>query len=125
MSFTHTIRQIYTAGTIAAADKTFTYTGSGEVNVDESCADATTTIISAAVDVSALPSWEMLSDKTVTVNTNSPTDDTVALTANVPVMWSPDLGVNPLGTDVITFRVVNASGGAARFRFRGLVDVTP
>lgn len=126
MSFTHRIRNIYTAGSSQVGDHTFTYTASGEVNIDETCADSATTDITAAIDQSAMKALLISSDQDVTLNTNSPTDDTIALTANVPVMWSADVGgTNPITVDVTSLHVVNASGFSATFKLRVLLDVTP
>lgn len=109
--------------------KSVVQTADGETNLDIAVPDSSTDLLVAFVaDVSQMKSLFLLSDKDVTIETNSGSaaDDTIDLKANVPVMWV-DGGTlaNPLTTDVTALYITNASGSAATVNLRMLIDSTP
>ena len=71
----------------------------------------------------------MVSDKAITVETNSGSapGNTFTLVANEPVVWHENGGmaVNSfLAADITSLFVTNASGAAAQFQIRSLSDPT-
>jgi len=86
------------------------------------------------VDISAVKAFGLKSTKavTVTVNDDGTPDATIALAANVPLIWVAALAgtqyptSNPLGSaDITGMKVTNASGAAATVSFACLTDATP
>lgn len=100
-----------------------------ETNLDIAVADEATALqANVAIDVSALKSLYIASDQDVTIETNSSgsPDDTIEITANVPLIWTPDCGFDcPLTADVTAFFLANASGEDATLQVRLLQDSTP
>ena len=134
MSYTY--RAGLTLSTDAGTFSSYTtdVTGTGIVKFEESCADAGSTVITVAVDISAVKAFGLKSTKavTVTVNDDGTPDATVSLAANVPLIWVASLAGtqyptdNPLGTvDITSMKVANASGAAATVSFACLTDATP
>lgn len=97
-----------------------------EVPVSDSVADKQVDI---SIDVSEIKSLFLVSDQDVTIETNSDSapDDTIALKANIPLIWENVSGYysNPLTTDVTALFITNASGTDATVTLRVLEDVTP
>ena len=80
------------------------------------------------IDVSTIQALILLSTKDMTLDTNSTgaPDDTIALKANAPLVWTNDgYHANPLGTDVTKFFLTTGSVGAAVFNARVVYDATP
>lgn len=103
-----------------------TVSGSSLVSLTETCADSGTTDITVAIDVSAVKGIIMSSNKAVTVTTNSGPDNTIALAAGVPYVWTTNnLDTLALTVDVTAIHVTNASGSAATFDLQVLSDATP
>ena len=99
-----------------------------ETNLDVAIADGQTAKqINVAIDISALKLLFISSDQDVTIETNnsSTPDDTIEITANVPLIWTPDCGFAcPLTEDVAAMYLANASGEEAAFKVRLLLDAT-
>lgn len=100
-----------------------------ESNLDIAVPAATTDkLVNLAIDVSELESLFLLSDKDVSIETNSGSapDNTIALTANVPVVWYAGCGYsNPLTADTTKFYITNAGASEATVNIRVLQDSTP
>lgn len=108
------------------------YTETGEVNiVAESVPDSTTDqLIVISIDISEIASIYIVSTQDMTLETNNATTpiDTIALQANVPYVWNPDLNsyyTNKFTTDVTAIYLTNASGSTATFDLRCIYDSTP
>ena len=113
------------SGTLARSKE---YESSQVVEFDEAITVGTDRQVNATIDVSAVKVFYMVSDRTVTVQTNdgSSPDDEFVLTAGVPRMWFVDCGEDfVLTTDVTEFFITNASGGTANVKLRVLQDSTP
>jgi hypothetical protein len=68
----------------------------------------------------------ILSDQDMTLKTNSSgaPDDTIALVANVPYVWTTDsYDAIQITADITALYMTNASGSAATLRIESLVDV--
>ena len=85
-----------------------------------------------AMDISQLKAVILLSDKTVTLKSNSSgsPDDTLILTANVPLFWYAGMSVdasdlNLFDVDTTDFYVANASGAPATIKAWVAQDGTP
>lgn len=105
-------------------------TGSGAVIVNENIPDESVDLeVVVPLDFSALKIFYMESDQDLTIETNSASepDDTIALTAGQPILYSSDMGesANPFSADVTTLYVANASGSDATLKIQALTDVTP
>ena len=109
--------------------ETVVNTTSAQVDWDESVADSSTDYqITAAIDVSAVKSFYLVSDQAVTVETNSGSSpaDTLTLVANVPYIWHVNsYDTFKFGTDITAFFITNASGSAAVMKMRCVLDSTP
>ncbi len=86
-------------------------------------------IAGLTVDVSALQSIYLLSDKALTLETNSssaPTE-TLILAANVPLFWTDDMptAMRPFQSDVTALFVTELAGVAAQLKIQTLQDPTP
>lgn len=116
-------------GIAATVAKSTTINSTGVIAVDESIPDASTNLqIALAFDKDELDYFAMVSDKNITVKTNSSSSpaNTFTLTAEVMSSWMPGMiFANPFSADVTTIFVTNASGSAARLQIRVMVDVTP
>jgi hypothetical protein len=128
MPFTHTVSQAIDAGA-GAISKSKQYTGSGRVSINETIANAVTDgPINVAIDVSAVKSFLLVSDKDVLIQTNDGTtpDDEISLLAGVPYIWTVDsYDAFLLTVDVTEILVTNASGDTATIQLEALVDATP
>jgi hypothetical protein len=104
-------------------------TGTGGLIVEESIPDLTEDqLVSLAFALDELQVFVMLSTRALTVKTNDADtpQETLTLAANSPFIYIPGSGVaSPFLDDVTALYVSNASGGAATFTVRGLVDATP
>jgi hypothetical protein len=112
---THQYAKTYEAESVAAV----------EVAVADSESDKE---IDIAIDYSQITSLWISSDQDVTIETNDGTtpDDTIALKANVPLLWTTDsYFACPLTEDVTALFVTNASGSTATVRVEVLTDPTP
>lgn len=109
--------------------KSKSYTGSSVVAVEESVSNGATDLqINIAIDVSAIKSVYIASDKAVTIETNSGSvpDDTLTLVADVPYEWQTDsYSACLLTVDVTKVYVTNSSGGTATLQIYCLQDATP
>jgi len=105
-------------------------TAAMSIELDESVSDGQTDVAidPGTIDVSEVKFLMLVSDKAVTVETNSGTvpDYTFTLGANVPWVWHESMGIaNPITVDITSLFVTNASGAAAALQMRVLVDPTP
>lgn len=130
MSLTHRMAFSYTgSGRTTSPAQSAEATGSQEQYIEETVANGQTdSAIVFALDVSACKSFFAVSDKAVTLETNSGSaaDNTIALAANVPYFWN----VNSydsflLDTDVTAIYITNASGATATIKIHALTDATP
>ena len=96
---------------------------------DLTVADSVTDqLVTIAIDFSELESIYLYSSATVTVETNSSSapDDTITLTAGVPIVWYTSCGhANLFSADVTAFYITNASGSSASINIRVAQDSTP
>lgn len=127
MSFSHTQGRSFSSGS-STVTSSKTYTGSGEVNIDETVEIGANTQINVAVDVSALKSLYIKSDVDCNIFVNDPSTGaptkTINLVAEEPYTWPMGGNTNPLGaTDVTEIFVTNAA--ECNLQFRALVDSTP
>lgn len=129
MSFTHSITKSWTNGGAPISKVVETAAGQ-EVNIDESIAGGSTDLeLMCGVDVSALKSLFILSDRDLMLQTNdgSSPDNTINLKANQPFHWNAADGYfsNPLTVDVASIFATLAAGDAATLKIRALIDPTP
>ena len=113
--------------------ETLTYTNGSLIAIDVEVDPATSDeVVDAEIDVSALKALYLESDQDVTIETNQAggssgaADDTLALSADVPRIWSitDGLALCPLTTDVDTLYVTNDGATAANVKIRGIQDPT-
>lgn len=129
MAITHNLTLSWQSGEGASISKKVSATGGQEINISESVPDSSTDLqITCNVDVSALKSLYIVSDKDMTLETNSgstPTD-TLSLKAGVPIVWESNMGTtNPLTADVTALFATTGAVGAAILDFKALQDPTP
>lgn len=114
------------SGTLARSQ---TYAASGEQNFSESVPTGQTDFdITAAIDVSAVKSFYLVSSQDVLVQTNDGTtpDNDFTLEAGVPLVWNEDSYEDfELTVDVTMFYITNASGATATIQLRCVQDATP
>lgn len=127
MAYSHTnTKAIVTAGGGLTYSKS--YSGSAEVNISETIAVGTDTAVNCAIDVSAVKSFYVVSDKAITLETNSASSptNTLVLKAGVPYTYDTDsYDTFKLTGDVTVIYVTNASGGDAALELRCVQDSTP
>jgi hypothetical protein len=119
------------AGTFTSYTRSIT--GSGVIDIQETIPTGAGTVITVAIDVSAVQAFGLSSTKTgtLTINDDGTPDATISLTANVPIVWvagasSQYPSSNPLGSvDVTSMKFTQASGADAMLEFACLLDVTP
>lgn len=124
-TFTHTQAASVLGLSLPSTD---TFDGTLIAMPSQACADSATTVINLALDVSATQAFAIMSTEDVTVKTNSEgsPDNTLALLANFPYIWTTkSYDSFKLTTDVVTLHVVNASGGSADVAALAIVDSTP
>lgn len=129
----HLLTTTWSRGGAEPLTKTVTITDGGENNLDVTVAASATNLNALwAIDVSALKSLYILSDKDITIKTNSSTepDDTLTIKANVPFDWHTTKGfTNPLTVDVVSIYVTRTGAGAGTgsgtLKIRALQDSTP
>lgn len=103
----------------AYVDGAQTEVGGTELSIDTSVAANTTNgLIACTIDVSELQSLVLKADKDCTLETNSGSSPaaTIALKANVPLVWSKSAGyfANPFGsTDVTAFYLTTGASTTA------------
>jgi hypothetical protein len=128
MSFSHSVT-VGVQTSSGGVTKTKSYSGSSETLVSESFPTATTDgDIVVAIDVSAVKSFYLVSDKAVTVETNdgSSPDDTIVLKADVPYFWNTDsYDTFLLTADVTVLYITNVSGSTASIELRVIQDASP
>jgi hypothetical protein len=128
MSITHAVTITWEQGNnqLSIRDE---FSGEAEKNVSISVPDSSTDYeITLAIDISEIKSIVITSDQVITLETNSGSaaDDTFAITANNPLIWNVDSpAANPFSADITALFVTNASGSAATFNVRCIVDATP
>lgn len=97
----------------------YIYTGDAESNFNIAVPAGTTGAVVLAVTVANIVSFYVRSDQAVTFNTNSSTTpiQTFALAASIALAWNsgsnPNLGSNPLTTNLTTLYFVNAGATTA------------
>ena len=125
---THSIETVHISGTNEVR-KTVSKTASGEANLSETIpADSTDLELVIAIDFSALKMLLIVSNKALTLETNSGSvpDDTITLVADEPLVWwtgSPHS--NPLTADVTSIFVTEGASDEAILDIRTLQDATP
>lgn len=128
MSFTDTLSIQYNLNGTPVT-KEVQATGSSIVQLQEAFADDDSDLeIVAAIDVSALELLivEATADCTVETNSASTPDNTLTLTAGVPVIWYPGCGhSNPLTADVTSLFVNPTAATAGVLSIKALTDATP
>ena len=106
-----------------------TLSGSGGLVIEESIAiGATDQLVSLAFVLAKLLAFYMVSDKALTIETNSAStpQETISLAAGVPFVYVPGAGLaSPFAGNVTALYATNASGSAAALQIRVLVDATP
>lgn len=128
----HNIDRSWSSGNESDAGREI-ITADAELRIDLPVAHSTTDLsASVPIDVSAVKSLYIKSDKDVQIETNGSggsADDTLQLKANVPLIWTPNSGFAcPLTVDVVTMLVTNSGSTAdddATVRIRVLIDPTP
>ncbi len=129
MSYSHSVTH-QLAGANPTIGGAAAYSASGEANFSESIAVGTDTFINIAIDISAVQSFGLCSDRAVQVETNA-TDHSggniITLKAGIPYIWTTDsYDTFKLTADVTGgFYVTNASGGTAIVECRCIFDSTP
>lgn len=127
MSTSHTQQVQYTIGNTVVTGRQTITSGSG-LKISEAVPTPSTALqIACDVDVSQMVSCFLMCDQAVTVQTNSSgsPDETFALAANVPYMWSTDAPfTNKFATDLANLYITNSSGTAATLDAIFLTDPT-
>ncbi len=128
MAFTHAVTVgVQPSG--GGVSRTASYSASSELAMTETIADSSTDYeITTSIDVSAVKSFYVVSDRAVTLETNSGSSpaDTISLKAGIPYIWNTDsYDTFKLGTDVTAIFITNASGGTATLELRCIQDATP
>ena len=103
--------------------------GSAMLVIQEEIAGSGTDVqVAASIDEGALEGLAILSDRDLTLKTNSSSvpDDTFALKAGVPVIWTTGSATaKPLGDDVTALFATNAGSQAAKLTIVAITDATP
>jgi hypothetical protein len=127
MAFTHRVGRKYVTNAGTVSDVTSIYTGSSEYALETSVTTATEPTFVCNIDISEVVSLMFHSNKDVTLKFNddgTPTD-TIALTADVMVIWTEDdEAAIPLSADVTSLDIANASGSTAVVKIRVLHEGT-
>lgn len=125
--FSHLVTQSVQVS-LATINSQKTYSGASRLSIEETIAIGTTTV-GAAIDVSALKSFFLLSDQDVTVktNSNSEPDATLVLKAGVAYVWNTDSydAFKLVAADIVSIYVTNASAAPAKLQLEAIIDPTP
>lgn len=128
MAFSHVITQAVAAGS-ESISKQKTYSAAAMAEVSESIPDTSVDLqIVFTLDVSAVKSFYMVSDKAITIETNSGgvPANTLVLKAGVPYLFNSDsYDTFKFTTDITALFVTNASGSAAQLEIKAITDPTP
>lgn len=120
--FTHKVGVTFSndAGTITST--TNTYSVDAEVNLDDTVtAGATNKEFDITITQSKIQTFCLMSTQDVTLKTNSTgsPQETIALKANVQVVWTVDhQEAKPVSGDITKFYFTNAGSADARIKFR-------
>jgi hypothetical protein len=132
MSFTPKIRTVFydDVGVVTGADRTIEYPSDSLLKLQVSILNSATTVINAPIDKDALQALLLVCTQGVLVETNAvgaSAGDSVTLSANVPKMWSADIGgTNPFATeDVVTLHVTNSGPTVGVLKVVAATDPTP
>lgn len=128
MAFSHVLtKSVGTGGKTISGQKT--YSGDSRISIDVSVADEAVDFhVDMTLDVSEIDSIFILSDQSITLETNNAGTpvDTISLVANVPYCWDTDCYfANILDSDITGLYFTNASGAAARVQIDVVYDGTP
>lgn len=118
------------AGLIPGADKTYTYPVESLLKQQVSVLNSATTVVNASIDKDQLQYLAMICTVGVKVETNgvgASAGDSVTLSANVPRVYSADIGgANPFATeDVVELHITNSGPTVGVFRIVAGTDPTP
>ncbi len=122
--FTHTLNWQYTASGNTESQN-LTVQADGEDNRDITVAAlAADYLVAYVLDYSQCKGVFILADADMTLETNSSSapDQTISLTANVPVAWVYGAGTCPITADITSLYVTSTAGGT--LKIRTLVDST-
>jgi hypothetical protein len=122
--FNHILATQYRTQAGSVAEVTETINGDGETNIDETVPAGTTDyVVNVAIATSQVQSLVLWAGGTVTVTTNSPTDDTFNLTSSHPLVWNRNASIAlPLTTDVASLHISNAGTNPVRVRMSVLLS---
>lgn len=127
MSYTHSLMQRIAVGGVSI-ENTIDNTFNARSGFDESIATGSTDArIEFTLDVSQVKSFYLVSDQSVTFETNNGTTpaNTISLVANVPYVWHKDsYDAFKLTTDVTAVFITNTSGSTAAVKCEALYDPT-
>lgn len=107
-----------------------TYSAGSLVSISDSVTNAADNLYALTLDVSQITAVFIVAAAAMTLEWNDAvgTQGELILAANVPIMWSADtddVHPNPLlATDITALYITNASGAAAQFDLRVIVDPT-
>jgi hypothetical protein len=129
MSITHNLIRGWSSGSDTISER-FAVVSGAEHNIDEAIPLGTDTLVAYALDVSQLKSIFIVSDKAMTIETNSGSAaaNTITLAANVPFLWAfgdaplRDTAGVAITVDITALYVTNAAN--AQLQIRALLDPT-
>lgn len=128
MSFNHTLTYNWSSDGAPPLTLPQKKTAGQELNVQEAIPNPSTDLLVAlAITVAKLEGLVIVADQNLTLEFNNATTPafTIALLANVPLVWQKDTyHANPLTANVTALYVTNASGAAATLKIRALIDPT-
>lgn len=108
--------------------KSSTYTGDARLSREVEVATAETDyLIAMVLDVSEIDGIYIVSDQTVTFETNNGAApaETISLVADVPYLWTTSsYFTNLLATDITAIYITNASGSTATINIEVVFDST-
>ena len=129
MSFTHTIRTLFSAAGGASLSGSVATVADAEDNRDIVVAGSTNDFaVALTLAVANLKSFYALSDKDVLIETNSSTvpPNTLSLKAGIPYSWTAAGALtNPFTTNITSLFISNANPAAATVQLRIAQDATP
>lgn len=128
MAISATVRVTFTPASGTALDQSVTISDEGGVQMEVSISADTNKEIALAFVNSRLKAIMILCAKDVTIKTNSSSspDNTIALTANKPLLWFTGCGLaNPFVAADVTKIYVTAVGAAQTLKIRMIEDATP